>query len=291
MLLEESVSEPVFLFSGDDPRMTAAYTAAQHAFKFFWRELSWERRRIIPGLGIAMIKLPFTDGPRTDGNPEFEHMWCNEVEFDGQQLTATLINSPNWLSSVQEGDRLQRPLSHLTDWLITAEGAAYGGFTVNLMRAEMSAQERQAHDAAWGLDFGDPRQIRMEIERGEKGRKGLFAGLFQRRDKHARGADPEQTFHDHPMCLNMLAKIEAQLQADPSITRSVDEGGWTLLHHEALAGNLGVVRLLVQYGADAKASTPDGKDAASLARAIGWEAIATYLVSEAGAAPPAPTTH
>ena len=73
--------------------MQKASATAQHSFKFFWRELSWGRRRIIPALGGAMIKLPFTDGPRTDGNAEYEIMWLNDVDFDGTMLTGTLLNA------------------------------------------------------------------------------------------------------------------------------------------------------------------------------------------------------
>ena len=58
-----------------------------------------------------------------------------------------------------------------------------------------------------------------------------------------------------------------------------DERGWTMLHHEAIAGNFGVVKLLVQYGANANALTPDGRNAATLAQTIGWPEIASYLAS------------
>src|ERR687891_2755598 len=54
------MSEPVFMFDGEDPEMREACEAAQRSFKYFWRELSWEQRRIVPGLDMAMVKLPFT---------------------------------------------------------------------------------------------------------------------------------------------------------------------------------------------------------------------------------------
>ena len=47
----------------------------------------------------------------------------------------------------------------------------------------------------------------------------------------------------------------------------------------ALAGNFGVVKLLVRYGADVAALTPNGKDAATLAQSIGWPEIAAFLTS------------
>jgi uncharacterized protein YegJ (DUF2314 family) len=258
------MSNPIFMFDGADPQMKQAYEAAQRSFKYFWRELSWERHRIVPGLNLSVIKLPFTDGPRTDGHPDYEHMWIGEVDYDGATLSGRLLNSPNWLRSVQEGDSVRVPFSHLTDWMMAAEGRAYGGFTVNLMRAGMARTERQQHDDAWGLDFGDPASVRIEIQSGTDA-----------------PSSPE-VFHDHPMCINMLPGIESQLRQNAAIASSKDNRGWTLLHFEALAGNFGVVRLLVKYGADPSAKTPDGRDASALARGIGWTEIADYLAGPAG---------
>ena len=272
------MSEPVFLFDGSDPAMQQAYRAAQQTFKFFWRELSWERRRIVPGLDMHMIKLPFTDGPRSDGKPEFEHMWIGEVNFDGITLAGSLLNSPNWLRSVKQGDGVTAPFSNLTDWMMVADGKAFGGHTVNLMRSRMSASERKNHDNAWGLDFGDPADIRVELKRGEEPRRGL-ARLFGGKTS-SKSAAPG-AFVDHPMCINMLPKIEEQLQQDRSLATFTDDRGWTMLHMEALAGNLGAVKLLVRYGADINAKTPEGRDAGALAQGIGWDEIAAYLRNDA----------
>lgn len=272
------MSEPIFFFEGDDPEMKQAYEAAQHSFKFFWRELSWERRRIIPALDMAMVKTPFTDGPRSDGNPEFEHMWLDEVDFDGVTLAGVLVNSPNWLSSVKQGDSAQIPFPRVTDWMMTSGGRAYGAHTVNLMRSRMSARERKAHDQAWGLDFGEPNEIKVELSRGHD-KLGLLSKF--RAGRKSGPSDGQGTFADHPMCTNMLPKIESQLQEDSSIAISTDERGWTLLHNEAMAGNFGVVKLLVRYGANIDAKTPNGKNAAELARGVGWDEIAAYLSTDA----------
>ena len=257
------MSEPVFRYKEDEAMLEAAL-AAQRSFKYFWRELSWERRRIVPALDMAAIKLPFTDGPRSDGNPESEIMWCGEVDFDGITLTGTLLNSPNWLTSVKQGYSVTSHFSYLNDWMMSSRGKAYGGHTVNLMRSRMSAGQRGAHDKAWGLDFGDPSETRIEL-------------------KPTASAGGHGAFSDHPMCVNMLPEIDEQLQSDPGIATVIDEGGWTLLHRESLAGNLGVVKLLVQHGADINAQTPDGRDAATLAQGIGWDEIASFLSNPGGA--------
>lgn len=274
------MSEPIFLFDAKDPAMQQAYRAAQDSFRHFWRELSWERRRIVPGLEMTMVKLPFTDGPRTDGKSEFEHMWIGDVGFDGDSVSGTLLNSPNWLTSVSEGDAVSVPFGHLTDWMMTAEGRAYGGFTVNQMRSRMSRRERAEHDQAWGLDFGDPADVQVEIRRQAQSKGGILAALFGRGSRSQ--AAPEG-FRDHPMCVNMLPSIEAQLQADRSLAGALGDDGWTWLHQEALSGNLGVVKLLVSHGADCAVRTPNGHTAAELAQKIGWTDISDYLNGHAKA--------
>ncbi|EDY19902.1 conserved hypothetical protein [Chthoniobacter flavus Ellin428] len=273
------MSEPVYMFDGAEPAMHQAYVNAQKSFRYFWRELSWEHRRIVPGLDMSMVKMPFTDGPRTDGKPAYEHMWVGEVDFDGETISGKLLNSPNWLTSVRERATIRLPFPKLEDWMMVVQGKAYGGYTVNVVRAKMGASQRKEHDAAWGLDFGDPAVIRTEIgERAEKPKRSFFESLF------GSGKTPtpdQETFRDHPMCVNMLGKIEEQLKGDGSIARSTDHEGWTLLQREALAGNLGVVKLLVRYGADVTAKAGPGRTASELARGIGWSEIADFLYQSA----------
>lgn len=42
-----------------DKPVNRAGERARKTFKYFWRELFWERRRIIPALDFAMVKAPF----------------------------------------------------------------------------------------------------------------------------------------------------------------------------------------------------------------------------------------
>ncbi len=90
-----SDSKNVFMFDAGDPAMIEAHKRAQETFKYFWRELSWEFRRIVPGLDLACVKIAFTDGDTQREGPSHEHMWVSDVLFDGKNITGTLINSPN----------------------------------------------------------------------------------------------------------------------------------------------------------------------------------------------------
>ena len=184
MAEEES---PIFMFDADDPEMQAAVLRARETFKYFWRELFWEFRRIIPGVDVSAVKLPFADCELTDEDAKVEQMWVNEIDFDGREIHGTLINSPNWLKSVKVGDEVSVPVGGISDWMYVVSGEVYGGFTVNQIRSRMGAAERREHDEAWGLDFGDPAEEKLFPTRDGDSKKsgGFFGKLFGKKNPPA----------------------------------------------------------------------------------------------------------
>jgi uncharacterized protein len=240
------MSEPVFFASGDDEEVAQASVLARRTFRYFWRELSWERRRIVPAFDSACVKLPF------EGSGKVEHMWIDEVDFDGDNVSGVLLNEPNEGGSVHRGDRVESPLARLGDWMLAGD-AVLGAFTVRVLRSRMSAVEREDHDAAWGLPFGDASEIPVPSP-GE----------------------------DHPMALNMDAKYRAALAGDPAELHRTDARGFTLLHREALAGNANIVALLLEHGATPARVAKDGRTPLSLARSLGWTRIEALLVAAGG---------
>lgn len=262
-------SAPVLWFPLD-AEMQAAAASALRDFRFFWRELTWEYRRIVPGLELAAVKMTFWDGEGTPApdSGEIEYMWVDEVDCDGLRIYGSLLNAPHHLQSVEQGDEVDLPLERLTDWMYVRNGRVCGGFTVNLIRRRMSASEREAHDRAWGFDFGDPNVVEL-VPPGKP--TGGFLGFGR---KPAPPVDPEA---EHPMALNVRPKYAEQLAADPSPARLVDERGWTQLHYFALGGATGIVEELLAAGADPTATTPDGRTARDLAASMGWPSIVALL--------------
>src|SRR5271163_4666279 len=98
--MSESQPSRVFLSDNSDPEMQRAYENARATFRYFWREIAWERRRIVPSLDLACVKAPFSDGERAEpsqDHPDVEQMWLGEINFDGQFVSGQLLNAPNWL--------------------------------------------------------------------------------------------------------------------------------------------------------------------------------------------------
>jgi uncharacterized protein YegJ (DUF2314 family) len=251
--MSESQLPPVFLFDDSDPEMQRAYAAARAAFRYFWCEVALDRHRIVPALELAGVKAPFSDGKErsgTDDTPEAEHLWLSEVDFDGRSVSGVVLNTPNWLTTVKEGDSVRIPLGRISDWIYAISGEAYGGYTVNLLRSRMSEQERREHDAAWGLNFGDPGKVRMVAEYDH------------------------QTLWD-----NMAASLRNHLKTNPSQVSAKGHNGWTLLHQDASAGSTATVQVLLEAGADPNEVTDNGMTALQLAEVLGWDAVVALLTS------------
>ncbi len=267
--MSESQPSKVFLFDNSDPEMQRAYEQARGTFRYFWREVAWENRRIVPCLDLASVKAPFSDGHsphRNPENPEVEHMWLGEVDFDGEYVSGVLLNDPNWLTSVKAGDSARLPLHQISDWMYAIGGEVFGAYTVNLMRSRMGRRERQEHDDAWGLSFGNPAKIRLVLDQNQGG--GFLKRWFGKQ---------EEEIQEHPMSEAMAESLTEQLQQDPSMLTATDDRGWTLLHQEALAGSAATVRVLLAAGANPKALTKQGKIPLQLAQSLGWDKVVALL--------------
>jgi lipoprotein len=221
---------PIYFASNEEDYMQRAFEQARESFRYFWRELYWERHRVVPGLDFAMVKICFLDV--VDGEEVGEHMWINDVDFDGETISGTLVNEPDAVQNVKNGDRVNAKIDEMSDWMFAVGGRAYGGFSVQAMRSRMQKGEQKEY--------------------------------------------PENLI-EHPMCKNVREKFEQYVKENPSILTDADELGFTQLHHEALAGNLALVNVLLANGADKNVRTKSGKTAADLAEHLGWEHIVKAL--------------
>lgn len=243
--------QETFYADSQDAAMREAAKKARQTFKYFWRELYWDRRRIVPALDMAMVKLPFSQ----DDGREVEYMWVDDVEFDGEKIYGRLVNEPDTLTNIKKGDEIEAPLDEVSDWIFVSEGKSFGAFGVQAMRSKMSEQQRVWHDEAWGVNFGDFDDILVVV-----GQKKYPQNLIE-----------------HPMSINGKDKFEKFIKENSREASLADENGYTLLHKEAIAGNLTTIKILLQNFADRNAQTDDGKTALEFASIMGWEHIVKEL--------------
>jgi uncharacterized protein YegJ (DUF2314 family) len=134
----------------DDKGMNAAMAQARKEFPTFWKAVSEDRKNEEPKLVPAMVKASFRDKGK-EGNGE--HLWIDEVSYDGKMISGMVASEPADLKSVKLGEKVSFPLERLSDWLFVEKGAAKGAFTVNYLRKQMSAKERKEHDEGYPFRF------------------------------------------------------------------------------------------------------------------------------------------
>ena len=270
----------VYLNSEKDPEMDQATSKARQTFRYFWREVVWENKRIVKALDLACIKFPFSDPPgtrRTKDEPSVEQMWVSDLDFDGRTIYGTLINAPNWIQSVKQGDSVELLAKDLTDWMFAYSGRVYGAYSVNLLRSRMAKSERKQHDNAWGLDFGDPSNIEV-LPRSwgkQESKKGFLAKLFGAKEV----LPPADLSAEHPMSITMSGGVLDYLKGDPRRISETNPRGFTLLHEQALAGSLAVVEILIQQGADVNLAAKNGMTPLRLAKLLGWTKVVEKLAA------------
>ncbi|MDB4614468.1 DUF2314 domain-containing protein [bacterium] len=279
------MSDEIFLHDSGAAPMVAAVKNAQDSFRIFSRELVWESNRIIPGLELAAVKVPFSDPPEIfehDGeHPNVENMWIMEVSFDGADVSGTLVNNPGWLKSVKEGDSIAVKPSEINDWMYSSGGRVYGGFTVNVIRSAMGKAERKQHDDAWGgLDFGDPQNVLLvpqEYLGRDEPKPGLLSRLFSKPVPSLPQTLSEVTMSEHPMAVNCLESMCEQADEDPDVLNFTYENGMTQVHRFAMAGAADIVDAFASRGADLDATTDKGLTAFQIAQSLGWKNVSQIL--------------
>ncbi len=232
-----------------DALMDEANKKAQSTFGYFWRELYWEYRRMVPLLTNASVKFPFTQDKKNR-----EHMWLYDIYFDGETIKGRVGNEPENLTNIKEGDLVERKVSEISDWAFSVDKKIYGGFTIRLLRSKMSKKARKKYDLDLGIEFENNNKILLAI-----------------------GQEYSEYLIDHPMSVYMQDSFKKYLLQNPSEIFDFDENGFTLLHTETIAGNKAMVEVLLELGADKNAKSKFGKTAYDYAKQMNWKYLENLL--------------
>ena len=243
------------IYTEQNAKMKAAYLKAQSTFNYFWREIYWEAKRVVPAHDLALVKIPFQQKIEGKEQPLVEHMWISEIDFDGEFITGILQNAPNKLTNVAEGDTVTRKVSEISDWMLSIDRKTYGGYTIQALRSDMTDKARENHDNAWGLNFGDYNNILIAHQQEEK----------------------EENLIEHPMSKVMEKPARDFFTENLDVVAAVGKNGMTRLHTETIAGNKIAVEILLELGADKNAKTKTGKTAFDFATALNWSHLIPIL--------------
>ena len=86
------------------------------------------------------IKAKFTDGN------EVEHIWLENVTYDGKKFQGKIGNEPLHLRNISLGDEVSVIPKDISDWMFVENGKLVGGFTLRVLRNQMSGEERKKFD-------------------------------------------------------------------------------------------------------------------------------------------------
>ena len=118
-------------------QMLAAISNAQAAVPQFIRALAAPATN---QNGFA-IKKPF--GTHTGSE---EHLWIKQLAFDGTNFHGRLDSEATGLFTYKKGDPVTVLTNELSDWLYYEDGKIIGGFTLRVLRREMTGKEAEEFD-------------------------------------------------------------------------------------------------------------------------------------------------
>lgn len=244
------------LHKNESPEMILAFEKAISTFKYFWRELYWEYRRIVPALELAYVKCAFIqENPEDKNQPLIEYMWIDQVDFDGSTISGTLLNQPYIIDNVQAGEAVRLQFDSIVDWMFLSNGNVHGGFTIQEYRKSLDAVNRKEYDEAWGIDFGDPDEIFLVYDQ----------------------KNCPENLAEHPMCKNILDQFIDVINATPKMITDKDESGNQLLHREVIAGNYLFVQELLRLNINKLVMNNQSMTPLDLAHKMGWTNIVNLL--------------
>lgn len=96
---------PIFFISNEETaRMKELAT---ERFYFVKEQANKKENKIIMKIGLPV-----------DNNNNFEHIWFEFIEFEGDKFKAKLLQEPYNVENIHEGDERWYTVSDITDWVI-----------------------------------------------------------------------------------------------------------------------------------------------------------------------------
>jgi len=136
-----STQDRVIMVDDKDPEMIAAIAEARAHVNEFVVALKAPQ----PGDRSFGIKAALRDGQQV------EHVWIDDVVYDGSAFSGTLGNDPELVKGHSLGESVRVVPGEISDWMYVRQDRLVGGYSIRLLRRRLTASERTELDE--GLDF------------------------------------------------------------------------------------------------------------------------------------------
>ncbi len=131
----------VMPFEDDDAEMAEATRKARETVGVFVDALAENA----PGCSRFSVKVGIEDGE------DAEHFWLNDVRYAEGTFKGTIANDPVHVQSVQFGQAIEVSRDEISDWMYIEDGKLVGGYSIRVMLATLSPEQRSEFDATAGF--------------------------------------------------------------------------------------------------------------------------------------------
>ena len=135
-IIERPGEAPVSRIESDDAEMNEATRRARVSLDEF------EQRLAHPPAGQSYISLK----GRFEGNGVTEHIWLNDVTIIPGGYRGKIGNAPVNLPDIVYGQSVDLPRERVSDWLAIEDDTLIAGYTLRVVRARLSPDERARFD-------------------------------------------------------------------------------------------------------------------------------------------------
>ncbi|MDQ0591769.1 uncharacterized protein YegJ (DUF2314 family) [Chryseobacterium ginsenosidimutans] len=135
--LEREGEPDVLYVENADNEMNSAIAKAKETFPEF--EKAFQENN--PNFENFTIKQKFET---SDGGGE--HIWIGDLKFKDGQYSGVVQNEPVDVKQIKLGDSIKVSLADISDWMYIDKKVVKGGYTVKVLRKQMSQEERSAMD-------------------------------------------------------------------------------------------------------------------------------------------------
>jgi len=124
----------IVMVKSADLEMNSAIQEARASLPKFWSAFNSNA----PHLEDFALKVAIHDGEKT------EHFWINNIQKSDGKLFGFIANDPELVTTVKFGQRVEIPITDITDWKYIKEGKLIGGFTIAVLLKRVPKAESDA---------------------------------------------------------------------------------------------------------------------------------------------------